>query len=126
MTVLGAKLGHGYVFMSQQNSLAPTFVTTCLLSKFWEEHGLDQNAVHLVVHTYGDRQRIPGSCNILGEPFNPPRVRYLIALGALKITLVLFSLMCLINREILARFHLAIFLKIGRHQQSNVQKLCRF
>ena len=77
MTVLGAKLGNGYVFMSQQNSLAPTFVTTCLLSKFWEEHGLDQNAVHLVVHTYGDRQRIPGSCNILGEPFNPPRVRYL-------------------------------------------------
>ena len=74
MTVLGAKLGHGYVFMSQQNSLAPTFVTTCLLSKFWEEHGLDHNAVHLVVHTYGDRQRIPGSCNILGEPFNPPRV----------------------------------------------------
>ena len=69
--VIGATLSSGLVFMSQQNVLAPTFMTACLLKDFVEDNNLVANAPDLKIHTYGDSD----GCKHFGHVFNPSRVK---------------------------------------------------
>ena len=60
--------------MSQQNFLAPTFMTACLLRDFVEERQLVANPPELKIHTYGDDSE---GCKHFGHVFNPSRVIFI-------------------------------------------------